>query len=60
MKLFEKIENREERIFITDFNYAEIPIAVTIAKEVNVIGFDLNKKFELYKWELILQWSRKW
>lgn len=50
MNLYEKIVNREEKISLIGLGYVGLPIAVSFAKKVNVIGFDISKeKIELYK-----------
>ncbi|MGQ4665894.1 nucleotide sugar dehydrogenase [Metabacillus halosaccharovorans] len=50
MNLYEKIVNKEEKISLIGLGYVGMPIAVSFAKRVNVIGFDVSKeKMELYK-----------
>ncbi|WHY90973.1 nucleotide sugar dehydrogenase [Neobacillus cucumis] len=50
MNLYEKIVNREEKVSLIGLGYVGMPIAVSFAKKVEVIGFDVNKeKIELYK-----------
>lgn len=50
MNLYEKLVNKEEKISIVGLGYVGMPIAVAFAKEVDVIGFDVNKsKINLYK-----------
>lgn len=49
MNLFDKINNREEKISLVGLGYVGMPIAVAFAKKVNVIGFDISaEKVELY------------
>lgn len=50
MSLYEKILNKEEKLSLVGLGYVGMPIAVAFAKkELNVIGFDLNKeKIKLY------------
>lgn len=49
MNLYNKIVNREEKISVIGLGYVGMPIAVSFAKKVNVIGFDVNKrKIEQY------------
>ncbi len=49
-QLYNKIINGEEKISLVGLGYVGMPIAVSFAKKVKVIGFDLNKeKIELYK-----------
>ena len=48
--LYQKIVNKEEKISLVGLGYVGMPIAVSFAKKVKVIGYDLNKaKIELYK-----------
>lgn len=50
MNLYEKIKNREEKISLIGLGYVGMPIAVSFAKKVDVIGFDISiEKVELYK-----------
>ena len=50
MSLCQKIIKGEEKISLVGLGYVGMPIAVSFAKKVKVIGFDLNtKKIELYK-----------
>lgn len=50
MSLYEKIINKEEKISIIGLGYVGMPLAVTFAKKVEVIGFDIDeKKIQLYK-----------
>ena len=50
MNLYEKIKNREEKISLVGLGYVGMPIAVSFAKKINVIGFDISEeKVELYK-----------
>jgi UDP-N-acetyl-D-galactosamine dehydrogenase len=51
MGLYEKIQNREEKLALVGLGYVGMPIAVAFAaKGLRVIGFDLNKaKIELYQ-----------
>ena len=50
MCLFEKIINKEEKLSVIGLGYVGLPIAVSFAKKVKVIAFDINKdKVELYK-----------
>ena len=49
MSLYEKLLSREEKISLIGLGYVGMPIAVSFAKKVDVIGFDLNaKKVEQY------------
>lgn len=48
--LYEDIVARKEKISLVGLGYVGMPIAVSFAKKVDVIGYDLNKaKIELYK-----------
>lgn len=50
MSLYEKILSKEEKIAVIGLGYVGMPIAVAFAKQVDVVGFDLNsKKIEQYK-----------
>lgn len=50
MSLYEKLVNREEKISLVGLGYVGMPIAVAFSKQVEVIGYDLNKKkIELYQ-----------
>lgn len=50
MCLFERIVGKEEKLSVIGLGYVGLPIAVSFAKKVKVIGFDINKdKVELYK-----------
>jgi len=50
MSLYKKIVNREEKVSLIGLGYVGMPIAVSFAKKVDVIGFDVNKpKIDLYK-----------
>lgn len=49
MGLFKNIKNKKEKIAVIGLGYVGMPIAVSFAEKVNVIGFDLNdKKIDLY------------
>lgn len=50
MNLYDRIKNREEKISLVGLGYVGMPIAVSFARKVNVIGFDISReKVELYK-----------
>ena len=50
MDLYEKLINGEEKLSLVGLGYVGMPIAVSFAKKINVIGFDLNaKKIDMYK-----------
>ena len=50
MNLYEKIKNKKEKISLIGLGYVGMPIAISFAKKVNVIGFDISKeKISLYK-----------
>lgn len=42
MSLFEKLLRREEKLSLVGLGYVGMPIAVSFAKKVSVIGFDIN------------------
>lgn len=43
MRLFNKIQNTEEKIAVIGLGYVGLPLAVEFAKKYDVIGLDLNK-----------------
>ena len=43
MSLYERIVSGEEKIALVGLGYVGMPIAVSFAKKVKVIGYDLNK-----------------
>lgn len=48
--LFQKLRMKETKLSLIGLGYVGLPIAVAFAKQLNVIGFDLNsEKIELYK-----------
>lgn len=50
MNLFEKILNGIDIISVIGLGYVGMPLAIAFAKQVRVIGFDLNEaKIQLYK-----------
>lgn len=50
MNLYEKVVNREEKLSLIGLGYVGLPIAVSFAQKVDVIGFDVSqKKIDLYK-----------
>jgi UDP-N-acetyl-D-galactosamine dehydrogenase len=50
MDLYNKIIKGDEKIAVIGLGYVGVPLAISFAKEVNVIGFDINKeKVEKYK-----------
>ena len=50
MSLYEKLVNQEEVLSVIGLGYVGMPIAVAFAKQIRVIGFDLNKeKIALYR-----------
>ncbi len=50
MSLYEKIRNKEEKISLVGLGYVGMPIAVSFAKHVDVIGYDINEtKINQYK-----------
>ena len=42
MSLYEDIINKKEKIALVGLGYVGMPIAVSFAKKVNLIGFDVN------------------
>lgn len=50
MNLFDRIKNKEDKISIIGLGYVGMPIAVSFAKKIDVIGFDIStEKVESYK-----------
>jgi len=50
MNLYEKIKNKQEKLSVIGLGYVGLPIAISFAKKVEVIGFDINKaKVGAYK-----------
>lgn len=43
MNLDEKIKNKQEILSVTGLGYVGLPLAISFAKKVEVIGFDINK-----------------
>ncbi|MBA7512836.1 UDP-N-acetyl-D-glucosamine 6-dehydrogenase [subsurface metagenome] len=43
MNLYEEIKNKKEKISIIGLGYVGLPLAISFAKKVDVIGFDINK-----------------
>ena len=49
MNLYEKLVSGEEKLSVIGLGYVGMPIAVSFAKKVKVIGFDINEdKVEKY------------
>nr|WP_250674307.1 nucleotide sugar dehydrogenase [Paeniclostridium ghonii]MCM0166439.1 nucleotide sugar dehydrogenase [Paeniclostridium ghonii] len=49
MTLYNNIKNRKEKLSVIGLGYVGMPLAISFAKKVEVIGFDVNpKKIELY------------
>jgi len=50
MNLYEKIKNKEEKLSVIGLGYVGLPLVISFAKKMEVIGFDINKgKVEAYK-----------
>lgn len=50
MQLFEKLQAKEEHIAVIGLGYVGLPLAVELAKQYHVVGFDINKdKLATYK-----------
>jgi len=50
MNLYEKIKNKKEKLSVMGLGYVGLPLAISFAKKVEVIGFDINKeKIEDYR-----------
>ena len=44
MNLYKKIRNKKEKISIIGLGYVGLPLAISFAKKVEVVGFDINKE----------------
>lgn len=50
MSLFKKIKNKKEKIAVVGLGYVGLPLAISFANKVDVIGFDIDKeKINLYQ-----------
>ena len=50
MNLYEKIKSKEAKLSVIGLGYVGLPLAISFAKKVEVVGFDINKaKVEAYK-----------
>ena len=50
MKVYEKLVNKKEKISIIGLGYVGLPLAISFAKKLKVIGFDINeRKINEYK-----------
>lgn len=50
MKLFQRLINRKEKIAVIGLGYVGMPLAVSFAQKVDVIGFDIDEyKIKQYK-----------
>ncbi len=50
MNLYIKIKNKQDKLSVIGLGYVGLPLAISFAKKVEVIGFDINKpKVEDYK-----------
>lgn len=43
MKIYEKLLRKEAKLAVVGLGYVGMPLAVSFAKKINVIGFDINK-----------------
>jgi len=43
MNLYEKIKSKEAKLSVIGLGYVGLPLAISFAKKVDVIGFDINK-----------------
>jgi UDP-N-acetyl-D-glucosamine/UDP-N-acetyl-D-galactosamine dehydrogenase len=44
MSLFDAIKNRKEKISVVGLGYVGMPLAISLAKVVDVVGFDISKE----------------
>jgi len=50
MDLYKKMKNKQEKLSVIGLGYVGLPLAISFAKKVEVIGFDINReKVEAYK-----------
>ena len=50
MSIYEKLVSKQEKLCVIGLGYVGMPIAVSFAKHIDVVGFDINKhKIDLYK-----------
>ncbi|KKB45026.1 nucleotide sugar dehydrogenase [Bacillus thermotolerans] len=50
MNLFEKLLNKQEKLSVVGLGYVGMPVAVSFARKIDVIGFDVNvEKINQYK-----------
>lgn len=50
MNLYEELINKKEKLSVVGLGYVGLPIAISFAKKIQVVGFDLNEsKIESYK-----------
>jgi len=48
--LYEKLQNKEEKLAVIGLGYVGLPLAVALSKKVDTIGFDVNKeKIQTYQ-----------
>lgn len=44
MSLFEKIQQKEEKVSVIGLGYVGLPLAIEFAKKYDVVGYDINKE----------------
>ena len=50
MSIYEKLVSKQEKLCVIGLGYVGMPIAISFAKHIDVVGFDINKnKINLYK-----------
>ncbi len=49
MSVYESLINRKTKLALIGLGYVGMPIAVAFSKQIDVIGYDLNKKNRQYK-----------
>jgi len=48
--LYEKLQNKEEKLAVIGLGYVGLPLAVAFSKKIDTIGFDVHKeKIEIYR-----------
>jgi len=50
LRLYKKLKNKQEKLSVIGLGYVGLPLAISFAKKLEVVGFDINKeKVEAYK-----------
>ena len=50
MGLFEKLQEKKEKISVIGLGYVGLPLAIEFAKKYDVVGYDINEeKLDMYR-----------